>query len=92
MSEKQVHIYYSGTVQGVGFRYKTLHVAVKYNLSGWVKNLPDGRVEILAEAPEEDLLEFIKDLESVFGLYIKQKQISWQKPSGQTQGFEIKFY
>lgn len=49
----------SGRVQGVGFRYFTLEVARRANLSGVVRNLPDGRVEVLAEgeAPSIDQLE-----------------------------------
>ena len=51
-----------GKVQGVGFRAYTQRVAQSYGLSGWVRNLPDGRVEILAEGDEEVLCYFVKDI------------------------------
>ena len=52
MSKTRVHIFVSGLVQGVFFRYFTKKTADKLNLKGWVKNLDDGRVEILAEGDE----------------------------------------
>ena len=58
MSEKQfhrLHAYVEGYVQGVGFRYFVLRVAQAYNLSGWVRNLYNGRVEVMAEGGLEDL-------------------------------------
>ena len=51
MSTIQAHIFYSGTVQGIGFRYTVLDYARRLDLKGRVKNLPDGRVELLAEGP-----------------------------------------
>ena len=50
----------SGHVQSVGFRSNTKRVADRFGLSGWVRNLPDGSVEILAEGPEGHIEEFIK--------------------------------
>ena len=46
---KQLHVYFSGNVQGVGFRYATRQMANQYRITGWVKNLTDSRVEMLAE-------------------------------------------
>jgi len=45
---KRAHVYYSGSVQGVGFRFTAEDLARQNNLTGWVKNLADGRVEIVA--------------------------------------------
>ncbi len=55
-------IFVSGIVQGVGYRYFTQRTAESYGLKGWVRNLPDGRVEILVEGDEELLCYFVKDL------------------------------
>jgi acylphosphatase len=52
------HYIVSGRVQGVGFRYFTADVAVRENVIGWVRNLPDGRVEIDAEGDAEALVRF----------------------------------
>ncbi len=59
----------TGFVQGVGFRYTTKHVAYKYDISGTVKNLDDGSVEIHAIAEEENLNKFIDA--------IKKRPIAW---------------
>ena len=58
----QLHAYVKGRVQGVGFRYNTLKSAQEYNLKGWVRNLRDGRVEVLAEGQHEDLNLLLADL------------------------------
>jgi acylphosphatase len=50
-----IHVYISGTVQGVGFRQFIKSKARKNNIRGWVKNLPDGRVEAVFEGSREDL-------------------------------------
>ncbi len=58
----RLRIFVSGVVQGVGFRAFTHRLAESYGLRGWVRNLPDGRVEVLAEGDEEVLFHFVKDL------------------------------
>jgi acylphosphatase len=55
-------IFVSGLVQGVGFRAFTQRVAESYGLRGWVRNLPDGRVEALVEGDEELIAHFLKEL------------------------------
>jgi acylphosphatase len=57
MAEQAAHILVSGIVQGVGYRYWTERTARELHLSGWVRNLEDGRVEILAEGTPEQLRE-----------------------------------
>jgi acylphosphatase len=57
---KCFHIYVSGKVQGVFFRDNTVEVAKKLGITGWVRNLNDGRVEIVAEGSKEKLEEFIE--------------------------------
>ncbi len=57
---KRAHLLIKGVVQGVFYRSSARQVARQLNLTGWVKNLPDGRVEIVAEGEEKKLEEFIK--------------------------------
>jgi acylphosphatase len=59
-STGRVHLYVSGIVQGVFFRAHTSNVACSLGLTGWAKNLSDGRVEIVAEGPRHRIAEFIK--------------------------------
>jgi len=88
---KRVHVYYSGRVHGVGFRYTAVDCAVKLSLVGFVKNLPDQRVEVLAEGKELDLKKFLSNLEAYMSKYIQEKQISWEPASGQFSGFRIDY-
>jgi len=59
MSKKRVHVFVEGKVQGVFFRATTRDNAVKRDIGGWVKNLPDGRVEAVFEGDEEMVDEMI---------------------------------
>jgi acylphosphatase len=56
-------VYFSGRVQGVGFRYTTLQTAREYEVAGLVRNLPDGRVELEAEGREGEVRDFIAAVE-----------------------------
>ena len=89
--KKQLHAYYSGRVQGVGFRFTAESIAVRLGVNGWVKNLDDGRVEIVAEAEEELLKEFLERLKEEFSRYIGEVQTDWQAASGKFSGFSIEF-
>jgi len=57
-----LHLYVYGSVQGVGFRFFTIRRARIYNITGWVRNTYDGRVEIEAEGNKANLLLFLKDI------------------------------
>ena len=85
-------IFYTGKVQGVGFRYTAKQIASGFDVSGWVRNLPDGRVEMLVAAFEPDELEaFIRELQenSVLANHIKETEThSVPAPTGLT-GFSI---
>ncbi|MFH1093168.1 MAG: acylphosphatase [Candidatus Omnitrophota bacterium] len=91
MQTKQAHIFYSGTVQGVGFRYRSRAIALSMNIRGWVKNLPDGRVEVTAQADKNDLVEFINTVDHSFEGYIRNRQICWGDAHEKLKGFEITF-
>lgn len=60
--EIRKHIYFSGTVQGVGFRYRAAFLAQSGNLTGWVKNLWDNRVEMEIQGEEENIDKFLEEL------------------------------
>jgi len=53
-------VFYSGRVQGVGFRYSVKQIAAGYEVTGWVRNLPDGRVELCACGEAEEVQEFLE--------------------------------
>ncbi|HLD70240.1 MAG TPA: acylphosphatase [Candidatus Omnitrophota bacterium] len=85
----QVNILYSGTVQGVGFRYAMQRFASDLKLTGWVRNLPDGEVEILTEGLKEDIERLIGQVDARFDGYIKEKKISFLPVQGTFKDFQI---
>jgi len=91
MKIEQVHVYYSGMVQGVGFRYQVKNIAANFPLTGWVKNLPNGSVELIAEASKKTLLDFLKNIDATLNQYIRDKQVSWDKAENNFKCFEINF-
>lgn len=86
-----VHVLYEGHVQGVGFRYTTRNFARQHELTGWVKNLPDGRVELMAQGLQKDLDDFFRDLDGHFEGFIRNKEIALSQDSEQFSTFEIVF-
>ncbi len=67
------HVFFSGMVQGVGFRYQACRIAASLHLTGWVKNLYDGRVEMEAQGEEKDVDSLIDQLNKQ--PYIRIKKI-----------------
>ena len=62
MTKKAIKVIFSGLVQGVGFRYRTHTIAQNLPISGYVRNLTDGTVELVAEGTDEDLNLFIREI------------------------------
>lgn len=86
----RMHIYYSGRVQGVGFRYTTKNVSTGYEVTGYVRNLADGRVELVAEGQREELEAFREGVrESGLGPFISDEKVAWEDAKGEFRGFEI---
>lgn len=89
--KKQVHVYYTGRVQGVGFRFTAEDIARDLEVCGWVRNLRDGRVEVIAEAEEEVLKDFLAKLNQYFSRYIQDVDVDWKEATGQFKDFGIEF-
>jgi len=66
------HVIFEGRVQGVGFRFTALRIANRYGLTGWVRNVPDGTVEMLAQGGTEDVNHCLQDIQESFEGYITQ--------------------
>jgi acylphosphatase len=85
-----MHILYSGRVQGVGFRYTTKTVAMGFELTGTVRNLPDGRVELTVEGERTELQAFQEAIrDSGLGGFIRGETVEWSGATGEFRGFEI---
>ena len=92
MGLKAFHIFVSGKVQGVGFRIRTRFRAANLDLKGWVKNLEDGRVEILAEGEEEKIKELLNWIKSQPAFSrVENVEIKELPFSGKYHNFEIRY-
>lgn len=88
----RAHIFITGRVQGVFFRYETHDVARKYNVNGWVRNLPDGRVEAILEGRKENVekvIEFCKI--GPPGAKVTNLKIEWEEYKGEFKNFQIRY-
>ena len=91
--KKQLSVFWSGRVQGVGFRYTTESVALELGLKGWVRNLPDGRVEALVEGSDKVLKTFLERVASgPMKSYIRSTETHWENPTGEFDDFQIRFF
>jgi acylphosphatase len=85
-----MQIFYSGHVQGVGFRFTVKSVATGFEVTGVVRNLPDGRVELVAEGERSELEAFRAAIpESGLAACIRREDASWTEARGEFRGFEI---
>lgn len=86
----RAHVFINGRVQGVFFRSKTKNEAKRYGVFGWVRNLPDGRVEAIFEGKKNDvdkLIDFAGKGPS--GAKVLDLNVKWQDYSGKFTDFEI---
>src|SRR5260370_36824270 len=81
---------YSGRVQGVGFRYAAQELAADFDLNRYVRNLPKGTVEVLAEGPAGDVEKFFTSIRPRIAGYINDKCIQAAPPPGNTR-FQIRY-
>jgi len=85
-----MQVLYSGNVQGVGFRYAVKNVALGFEVTGTVRNLPNGGVELIAEGTSEELSAFREAIrEAGLEHFISDETVSWGEAANQFRGFEI---
>ncbi|MGH7952140.1 MAG: acylphosphatase [Limisphaerales bacterium] len=89
-NRRRMRVFYSGRVQGVGFRYSVKTVAAGFEVSGTVRNLPDGRVELIAEGERAELEAFSRAVRDA-GLagFIRDESVVWADARNEFRGFEI---
>jgi len=85
------HIIFKGRVQGVGFRFTAISIANRYRLTGLVRNLPDGTVEMIAQGHPDDIANSIRDVERTYGANIKETRIEEIPFNTQYKDFKIAF-
>lgn len=90
MARSRMVVYYSGRVQGVGFRYSVKVQTMGFDVTGTVRNLPDGRVELVAEGERGELDEFRRAIQdSEVGRFVRDEAVTWSDAINQFRGFEI---
>lgn len=88
--KKRLHIYYSGMVQGVGFRFTVERLSRHLDVAGSVRNLPDGRVELVAEGDEDVLADLMGKIKNgSLRNYIHNEDVSWQESTGEFKSFYV---
>jgi len=84
-------VHFSGRVQGVGFRFTTEAIASRFTVAGYVKNLPDGRVELVVEGSVDELDRFQKAIEQAMQRNIRDIHTRDSTATGQFSSFDIAF-
>jgi acylphosphatase len=88
-SDTRAHVFISGRVQGVGYRYATVETATQLGLTGWVRNLPDNRVEAVFEGRQEVVEQMIRwCYTGPPAAIVKDVAVEYEEPEG-LQGFEV---
>ena len=82
--------HFSGNVQGVGFRYTTQDLARGFNVVGYVRNLPDGRVQLVTEGDEQEVAGLLEAIAQQMGHFIKKRSDDDSPPSGEFADFSIR--
>jgi len=88
----RAHVYVSGRVQGVFFRSETQDEALRHGLTGWVRNLPDGRLEAVFEGEKDKvdrLIEFCR--RGPPSARVSKVDVQWENYTGEFQGFKIRY-
>jgi acylphosphatase len=91
LAKGRLHIYVSGYVQGVFYRATAKKIAESLSLTGWVRNLRDGRVEIMVEGEEENLAKFVEWCKrGPVGAVVESVDVTREEYKGEFKGFEIR--
>ncbi|MEW6457337.1 MAG: acylphosphatase [Acidobacteriota bacterium] len=91
--KRRIHAYVEGRVQGVFFRDFARREAYPLSVKGWVRNMSDGRVEVVAEGEEENLKNFVESLKKGPPLAIvTDVEVEWEEYRGEFSDFRIKSY
>lgn len=90
MAERREWLF-QGRVQGVGFRFTTQRIAQQFEVTGWVKNLPDGSVQVVVEGEKQELRDFLARIQQELGHYISGTNVQQLPPGAAMPGFGVKY-
>ena len=89
MAKEQRLTIFRGDVQGVGFRFAAFKLARRYDITGYVRNLDDGSVELLTEGEPSEIGKFVNEIAERFSGYIRKTDYQVLPFTGQFSGFTI---
>ena len=89
-SHKRRTIHFHGRVQGVGFRYTTRNIVLRYDVSGYVRNLPDGRVQLVMEGHDSEMEEVVDELRRKMSCFIRKIDSDAGPATGEFEQFSIR--
>jgi acylphosphatase len=84
-------VHFEGYVQGVGFRYTATTLARRFDVTGYVMNMPDGTVDVYAEGTTEEIDAFLKAIQDEMGQYIHNTRAEEVPSTGQFRRFAVKY-
>ena len=91
MAMTSIQVFYEGNVQGVGFRWTVRHIAKGFDVTGWVQNLPDGRVQMQVSGDDSEVLAFLDAVKtSELASHIRRQQQGPMESHSNVRGFEIR--
>lgn len=88
---RRVTVLYSGRVQGVGFRYVSSRIARRFELTGHVRNLPDGRVHLVAEGPVDRIRRCLEAIAAEMKPFLRDAQVVYSQATGEFESFGVRF-
>src|ERR1051325_4435467 len=83
-------VHFSGRVQGVGFRYTVKNIVLPHSIRGYVRNLPDGRVELVMEGPDSEMDEIVQAIGQKMAGFVRKVDSNTLPASGEFAGFDIR--
>ncbi len=91
MSKVRQEVHFRGRVQGVGFRWTVQRIANHFEVVGYVRNMPDGRVQLVAEGDEEELERFVGAIEAEMNRHIADVSVMKMAAIDEFSRFEIRY-
>lgn len=86
---RRIDVYFSGRVQGVGFRFTCCNIAARHAVTGYVRNEPDGRVRLVAEGQGDELRRFVSAVAAEMERFISRCDERWQAATGEFTDFNV---
>ena len=86
---ERVRVLYTGTVQGVGFRWRAAEASHGIAVTGFIRNLPDGRVELVGEGERAEIERLLAAVRARMGDLIRREDAAWSAASGEFREFSV---